>query len=73
MEEQLIIVQKPNEFDRHESDGLNLITLISNISFDPTIFPELVGKSYDEVYEYVLENSNQGFNLWDDDIVATPI
>jgi hypothetical protein len=73
MEEELTIVQKPSQFERYELDGLNLITLISNISFDPTIFPQLVGKSYDEVYDYVLENSNQGFNLWDDNIVATPI
>ena len=73
MEEELTIIQKPNQFERYELDGLNLITLISNISFNPTIFPQLVGKSYDEVYDYVLENSNQGFNLWDDNIVATPI
>ena len=73
MEEELTIVQKPSQFERYELDGLNLITLISNISFDPTIFPQLVGKSYDEVYDYVNENPNQGFNLWDDNIVATPI
>lgn len=73
MEEQTIIVQAGKQFERFEEEGLSLITLTSNISFDLNIFPQLSGKSYEEVLEYIQENSSEGFDMWDDNIVTTLI
>jgi hypothetical protein len=73
MEEELTIVQTPNQFERMEEDGLSLITLTSNISFYLSEFPQLEGKSYHEVLDYINENSAEGFGMWDDNIAATLI
>ena len=71
--EELIILQTPNQFERLEEDGLSLISLTSNISFYLSTFPQLEGKSYYEVLDYINENSSEGFGLWDDNIISTPI
>ena len=73
MEEELIVLQTPGQFERLEEDGLALISFTSNISFYLSEFPQLEGKSYYEVSDYINENSVNGFGLWDDNIVATII
>jgi hypothetical protein len=72
-EEELTIVQIPNQFHRMEGDVLCLITLTSNISFYLSAFPQLAGKNYYEVLDYINENPSEGFGRWDDAVAVTPV
>ena len=73
MEEELTIVQAGNQFERVEGDILCLITLTSNISFYLSMFPQLEGKNYYEVLDYIDANPSIEFGRWDDNIIVTPV